>query len=262
MRSPSFLRKRFFVPLLALCVSLTVSCQRETPPGGPLTVTTRLVTLLEDPSDDVRRTAALSLGKIGHAAGATSLVQALSDPDPQVREYSAWALGQIGEEVNAPAVIGLVESLRDEHHAVKRAAARALGNVGPDQSMIALLTEALAVGPVGSRRAVVEALMQLEPKGAYFDLQKALTDSDPLVRQGALAALGELADRRALVDFRQRLLFDEDAGVRAEAAYRLGKLGDAEDVPTLELAANHDPTPTVRLWANWAKASITGEEGT
>lgn len=262
MRSPSFLKERFFAPLLALCVSLTVSCQLETPPGDPFTVTARLVTLLEDPSDDVRRTAALSLGKIGHAAGATALVQALSDSDPQVREYSAWALGQIGEEVNAPAVIGLVESLGDEHHAVKRAAARALGHVGPGQPVIALLTESLAMGTVGSRRAVVEALMQLEAKGAYGDLQKAFTDSDPLVRQGALAALGELADRRALVDFRQRLLFDADAGVRAEAAYRLGKLGDAEDIPTLELAADHDPTPAVRLWATWAMASITGEEGT
>ena len=256
------MRTRFFAPLLALCVSVTVSCQLETPPADPFTVTTRLVTLLEDPSDDVRRTAALSLGKIGHAAGLPALVQALSDPDPQVREYSAWALGQIEEDVNAAAVIGLVEALGDEHHAVKRAAARALGNVGSGHPIVALLTEALAVGTVGSRRAVVEALMQLEVRRASSDLQKAAADPDPLVRQGAIAALGELADRRALVDFRQRLLFDEDAGVRAEAAYRLGKLGDAEDVPTLERAANHDPTPAVRLWAAWAKASITGEEGT
>ena len=192
MRSLSSVRTRFFAPLLALCVSVTVSCQLETPPADPLTVTTRLVTLLEDPSDDVRRTAALSLGKIGHAAGLPALVQALSDPDPQVREYSAWALGQIEEDVNAAAVIGLVEALGDEHHAVKRAAARALGNVGSGQPIVALLTEALAVGTVSSRRAVVEALMQLEARTCLFGFAEGRRRPRSACQTGGARRLGRV----------------------------------------------------------------------
>ena len=195
------------------------------------------------------------------------MVRALSDPDAQVREYSAWALGQIGEDVDDPAAVRLAAALGDEHVAVKHAAVLALGKIGPRQPVLAILTQVLAAGKTRSRRAAVEALAQLEATRAYPVLRKALTDPDPAVRQGALAALGELGDRRVLPDFRERLLFDADPGVRTEAAYRLGKLGAPGDhggLQTLDEAARHDTSPGVRLWAGWARAQIgpdlTGEE--
>ncbi|MYC28391.1 MAG: HEAT repeat domain-containing protein [Nitrospira sp. SB0662_bin_26] len=237
----------------------SAGCQAEAPVGNPQTVTVRLVTLLQDPSPDVRRTAALSLGKIAHSAGTMALVEALSDPDSDVREYSAWALGQIGEDVNDAAAISLAGALGDERDSVKQAAALALGKIGPRPPVVAILTQALAVGERNSRRAVVEAFNQLEAKGAFPALRKALTDPDPAVRQGALAALGELGDRRTLPDFRERLLFDASSSVRAEAAYRLGKLGDPGDyaeLQTLDEAAQHDTSPGVRSWANWARVHI------
>lgn len=253
--------------LLALLLLGGAGCQAEAPVGDPQHVVARLVTLLQDPSQSVRRTAALSLGKIGNAAASAALVEALSDPDPQVREYSAWALGQIGEDVNDGTAVSLAGALGDERYSVKQAAAQALGKIGPRQPVIAILTQALAVGESGSRRAAVEAFAQLEAKSAYPALREALTDPDPAVRQGALAALGELGDRRVLHDFRERLLFDTDPGVRTEAAYRLGKLGDPGDhgeLQTLDEAARHDASPGVRLWADRARAFIgpamTGEE--
>lgn len=254
------LRKNSVLPaLLLIGFALGAGCQVEAPVGAPENVTARLVPLLRDPSRDVRRTAALSLGKIGHVAGATALVQALSDPDFQVREYSAWALGQIGEDVNNESAIRLAGVLSDERRSVRHAAAQALGKIGPRPPVIAILTQALAAGESDSRRAAVESLAQLEARSAYPALRKALTDQDPAVRQGALAALGELGDRRVLADFRERLLFDVDPGVRTEAAYRLGKLGDPGDhaeLQTLDEAAGNDASPGVRLWAGWARTHI------
>ncbi len=246
--------------ILVLCIPVAVSCQADAPVGEPRMVATRLVILLDDPSEHVRRTAALSLGKIGHVVAAAALEGALSDPDPVVREYSAWALGRIGEAVNDTAAVGLVGALGDPRAAVRKAAARALGHIGLRRPVLPSLTDVLARGTRDGRRAVVEALAQLEAPSAYPALVTALTDPDPAVRQGALAALGELADRRALAAFRQRLLHDTDAGVRAEAAYRIGKLGTAGDVADLQWVAMHDPTRTVRVWAAWARAAITGEE--
>lgn len=253
--------------LFVLLLFGSAGCQAEAPVGNPQTVTARLVTLLQDPSPDVRRTAALSLGKIGHSAAATALVEALSDPDSYVREYSAWALGQIGEDVNEAAAVSLAGALSDERDSVKLAVAQALGKIGPRQPVLAILTQALAVGERGTRRAAVEALVQLEARSAGPALREALTDPDPAVRQGALAALGESGNRRVLPDFRERLLFDADPGVRTEAAYRLGKLGDPGDhaeLQTLDEAAQHDTSPGVRSWAGWARAFIgppmTGEE--
>lgn len=240
---------------LLLIVSV-FGCQAESTPHDPLTLTATLVEQLHDPSPDVRRTAALSLGKIGHSAGTQALVKALADPDPIVRQFSAWSLGQIGEAVNTDAAIALVSALGDGDMAVKQAAAKALGNIGIRDPIIPLLIEGLKVGEVKSRRAVVEALMQLEGKSAYPVLVDALADPDPSVRQGAIAALGELGDRQALPKFRTLLLKDQNVGVRAEAAYRLGKLGDLEDIPSLQKAAHQDTTAIVHLWTTWAIDNI------
>ncbi len=246
--------------LPALCVSL--GCQAETPAGDSRKVALHLVTLLDDPSVDVRRTAVLSLGKIGHADAAPALARALADPDSLVREYGAWALGQIGEDVTDEAAVRLADALDDPRRAVRQAAARALGRVGSRQPALAVLKKGLAAGELDRRRAVVGALMQLDAPGAYQNLVTALADPDPAVRQGALAALGEVADRRALGEFRRHLLHDADAGVRAEAAYRIGKLGGAgDDVAVLEQAAATDAAPAVRVWAAWARAAIAGAGG-
>ena len=239
-----------------LLIGSVFGCQAESTPHDPLTLTAILVEQLHDPSPDVRRTAALSLGKIGHSAGTQGLVKALADPDPIVRQYSAWSLGQIGEAVNTDAAIALVSALGDADMAVKQAAAKALGNIGIRDPIIPLLIEGLKVGEVKSRRAVVEALMQLEGKSAYPVLVDALADPDPSVRQGAIAALGELGDRQALPKFRTLLLKDQNVGVRAEAAYRLGKLGDLEDIPSLQKAAHQDTTAIVHLWTTWAIDNI------
>lgn len=247
----------FTLFLLTVGTLLMIGCQAESTRMDPSTLTALLLELLQDPSPDVRRTAALSLGKIGHPAGTQGLIQALSDSDPLVRKYSAWALGQIGEEVSTEAAIALVSALGDEDVEVKHSAASALGNVGLRPPLIPLLIEGLKVGEVHSRQAVVEALMQLEGRSASSVLLDTLNDPDPRVRQGAIAALGELGDPTVRPAFRKLLLRDPNVGVRTEAAYRLGKLGDETDIPFLQKAANRDPTPIVHLWATWAINNIS-----
>ena len=242
--------------LSLLLLATWVSCQAASSVNDPFTVTAHLVELLRDPHPDVRRTAALSLGKIGHSAGVPALVKGLGDPDPVVREYSAWALGQIGEDVNTQAAMALVGAMGDERPAVKRAAAQALGKIGTRQPIIEALIEALAVGELESRRSAVHALAQLEGISAYPALLSALGDRDARVRQGAVAALGELGDHRALPALRKRLLRDRNVGVRTEAAFRIGKLGGRADLPFLQKAANTDPTPLVHLWAMWALQNV------
>ena len=246
-----------YIALGLLLMVICLGCQAESTRHDPLTLTATLLELLKDSSPDVRRTAALSLGKIGHSAGTTGLVQALSDTDPVVREYSAWALGQIGEEVNNDAAFALVSALGDPYPAVKHSAAKALGEIGPREPTIPLLLEGLAVGAIESRRAVVDALMHLEENTAYSALLSSLTDPDPQVRQATIAALGEIGDRRALPTVRKILLRDDNVGVRTEAAFRLGKLGGPEDIPSLEKAAKQDTSPIVHLWTSWAINNLT-----
>ena len=231
-------------------------CQAQSDRNTPQIVTSHLVKLLQDPSPDVRRTAAQSLGKIADPTGEQALVKALEDLDPQVREYSVWALGQIGEEVDNTTALALVKALGDTQSNVKRAAASALGRIGTRQVVVELLTEAIRMRETEMLRYSVEALSELDSPSAYVELISALNVSDARIRQVAIAALGELGDPRALPAIRNRLLQDPDIGVRTEAAFRLGKLGDQNDRPALLQAAERDPDPLVHFWSTWAIAMI------
>ncbi|WP_454063576.1 HEAT repeat domain-containing protein [Candidatus Nitrospira salsa] len=208
--------------------------------------------LAHDPSPDMRRTAAMSLGKVADSNGIPALTSALNDEDPLVREYSAWALGQMETELPKHSALSLITTLGDSSTPVKQAAASALRNVVPEEALSNLLRQVLAISEVSTRRAVVQALTELEIPSSYSIFLDAVKDEDARVRQTALAGLGELADRRALIVFRTFLLNDPDEGVRTEAAFRLGILGGQNDVPVLKKAIEADPTPNVHLWASWA----------
>jgi HEAT repeat protein len=114
--------------------------------------------------------------------------------------------------------------------------------------MVAILKE----GSLQARRAAILGLGLLESPLAYDEFLHALLDDDVQVRQRAIAALGELGERRAVPAIATRLRHDPEAGVRTEAAYRLGTLGDESVLPVLRTAAVEDPSEQVRRWAQRA----------
>ena len=247
----------WFLPFFLI---LSVSCQREIPPDSPETVISLLNTLVHSPDADIRRTSVLALGKIGHPLATAPLLAGLQDPDAQVRQYSAWGLGELGEQISDRVGGPLVKLLQDPSDRVKQAAALALGEIGVDESnevLLEQLTNLLHTGDVRERRVVVQALRNLEMQSALPALIGSLADHDPLVRQGAVSAIGELADPTTLSSFRQRLQQDVDQGVRGEAAYRLGKLGDEQEANLLRVRAQEDSSEFVRRWAAWALAMVT-----
>jgi HEAT repeat protein len=83
-----------------------------------------LVGALDDPSWDVRRTAALALGRLGDQRATGRLLLALRDnSDPWLRQDAALALGQIGD---LSAIQLLRVALFDDAPRVREAAAEAL----------------------------------------------------------------------------------------------------------------------------------------
>ena len=239
--------------LLSACVLSVISgCYGNTAATDPNAAAARLVALLQDRDPQMRTTAAQALGKIAASGTVPALLRSLEDTDPAVLAMSAWALGRFGEDVLDQAGLELAKRLDDPSPTVKQTAAQALGAVGGTQTIIELLTERLTHSDVETRRASVSALTWLEAGAAHHALLKALSDHDAQVRQGAIAALGEMVDPRSLPAIRDRLLKDVDAGVRGEAAYRLGKFGDRTIVPALRSASARDPDAVVRRWAAWA----------
>ncbi len=119
-----------------------------------------------------------------------------------------------------------MEHLEDPSEAVRRASALALGEVGVsaahDEGQI---LQALHNSDVSTRVAASLALLSLDTVSFSTDLVSGLKDSDAQVRQGVAAVLGETGDVRSLPSLVGLLKNDADAGVRAEAAFRLGKVG-------------------------------------
>lgn len=246
---------------MVLSLMVQAACVRGSQPHEPPEVRDTLVALLDDPQPDVRRAAAMSLGKLGLADAAGPLIGALDDPDARVRAFSAEALGALGERVRDQAALPLAGRLGDPSDSVKRAAALGLAAIGGTQAAVELVVESLRDPAAETRAAAALALGGLEARSAFSALVTASRDSDGRVRQAAVSALGELADRRALPWFRERLVSDALPGVRSEAAYRLGKLGVADDEAVLRGVAEADPAGSVRWWAEWAARQISSIGG-
>lgn len=250
------------IVLVGMMGVVLAGCYASTTPE-PDIVVPRLIALLQDSRPDLRRTAALSLGKIASLDAASRLILALGDADPLVRQYSAWALGNLGEQVQAHATPALLHLMEDPVPAVAEAAAQAIGSIGAGPEVIAQLVTILTEGSLPARRSAISALGLLESPLAYDGLLNGLLDGDAEVRQGAIAALGELGDRRAAPSIMTRMRHDTDAGVRTQAAYQLGTLGDETALPALRTAAVDDSSEQVRRWAQHAieALSSSGEPG-
>lgn len=249
---PSYFRLQFLFWLLLY--SVMYGCYVDTPSGTPETVSRRLVELLADPDSDVRRTAAEALGKVGHKSSTGSLIMVLDDPDARVREAAALALGRLGDGKSGMA---LAKHLDDSAESVRMASALALGEIEFSADREAQ-TLAVLRHPQGSARiAATRALLSLDTVSLSADLIHALRDPDPRVRQGAAAALGETGNLGAVSHLRSLLKTDVAASVRAEAAFRLGKIGDHAVLAELSRAAEADPDMRVRGWARWAVQQIT-----
>jgi HEAT repeat protein len=101
-------------------------------PSTAATVVPSLGEALKDSDADVRRTAAVSLGKQGTAAKsmAPNLRGVLADPESEVRAAAVQALADV-DPSNADSVAAIVKVLEDKDLNVRRSAVLALGSMGP-----------------------------------------------------------------------------------------------------------------------------------
>jgi HEAT repeat protein len=112
-----------------------------------------LINQLKDPEVNVRRDAALALGKIGSDAKAAvpALIEVLNDKNKDVLWHAVLALGNIGPKSKAAAfglegfvlvdnapVPALIEALKEGNADVRGSAAQALKNINTPEAKKAL----------------------------------------------------------------------------------------------------------------------------
>ncbi|MEX1170470.1 MAG: HEAT repeat domain-containing protein [Chloroflexota bacterium] len=184
-------------------------------------VTAALLASLHAPEPTVRRMAASLLGRIGGPGSADALTTALDDIDPGVRVAVLSALPSLPSRDVATEPI--LARLADPDHAVRAAAARALGVLEVDG--IATILGPLGADSSASVRAAVA--IALDGRGADpGSVSRLLADPSPDVRYAAIeavAAVGGLRRGETIAADLLRALDDESPRVRRTAADLLAR---------------------------------------
>jgi len=196
--------------------------------------------LLEDPKENVRAEAVMSLGRIGPDASAAvnDLVARLGDKSDRIGREVSLALGRLGPSAIEP----LIAASSDQNPTIRVRAIEGLGFLSaPNDRVFAGLIE---VSREADPRACAEAVRSLGrlncPEEALVPILKAsLRRKDETVRR---AVVDLLVERRSLLPGMaselESLLAAEDAGVSRHAAFLLGKMGP-EAAPRLVNALTH-----------------------
>ncbi len=186
--------------------------------------------------------------------GKGRLEELLKDKNSDTRAQAARALGRIGLEESVPA---LLVAAGDSDADVRREAVFALGQIGSASAREKLASIAKSGATVEERREATIALGKLgasDPKAASASILPLLADPLPVIREDAALALARTADSSAGAALRP-LLKDADAAVQANAAWAAGRLGAsalAPEIRALLESANAD----VRLAASRAVGQV------
>jgi HEAT repeat protein len=142
-----------------------------------------LATALADPAPTVRRRAAEEAARLRDPALATALITTLEDGDDLVIEAAVFALGEL--DPPAPEAVGPVAALATSHPevVVRETAVAALGSMGDEAGLDAVLAATNDVATV--RRRAVLALAAFEGDEVEEALTRLTTDRDRQTRQAA-----------------------------------------------------------------------------
>lgn len=207
--------------------------------------------LFSDPDPDVRLAVADAALAIRLPGAGARVSPWLSDPDARAREAAAEVLAVLRDPGS---VAGLGRALEDAEASVRAAAAMALGNSRSADATSFLLGHLDDADPE-VRYAVVTALEDLGDSRAVVPLIGRIQEQRASLRRQAAQALGALGDPRA-VGALVVALADADAGVRVSAASALGKLKASDAVWSLGTLLESEADPEVQSAALDALGSI------
>ncbi len=184
-----------------------------------------------------------ALGALGPTSGpgtskqedaTIALLDALVAPDAAVRLHAATALSDSG---GARARDALVTSLDGGDEIDRTAVLTALGGIlarAPSDASIAKLAAAFALSAGPERDAIIEAIGRAPLPSATAALTSVARSEEAADRRAVATVVAARPNDAGLA---RALLADPDASVRAQAAWALGSLGDASDVPHLDAMA-------------------------
>jgi len=220
-----------------------------------------LVKFVMHRQEEVRKRAAIALGRSQDPDAVPALVELLRSGNPAVRVEAAFALGQLAQANTANVVLAFLTTEKDLE--VRLHLLEALGKIASDSSIsridstlqqllqddipIMRAEAALTIGRLAHRR--------FSRPGWGAKLTALLTDDSEEVRWRAAYALFRLADA-ATAPALEQALQDRSARVQMQAARALGVINAQQAIPSLSRLAHHDPDWRVRVSAAQALGNL------
>ncbi|WP_328746908.1 HEAT repeat domain-containing protein [Geomonas anaerohicana] len=185
-----------------------------------------LFAALEDEGAEVRRCAAVALGRLAPQGAAPRVARLLDDEEPQVCEGALDGLQHLAAR-DAEGVSAICSELLRKRDARKRRdAAIILGALADGERLARLVKDEDAT----VRRAAVASLARVDLPQALGALTLSLSDEEPEVRAAAAQALAEKGGHEVLAPL-CLALSDDDPWVQTAALKGLTAVGDPEALP-------------------------------
>jgi HEAT repeat protein len=201
-------------------------------------------------ADKVQREHVIAaLGSLRTPEAIAPISQVLADKSLGRRYVAAWALGEIGEPAGIPA---LLSALNDADSEVRKYATRAL--IKLNQSAVEPLIAYLATAPPLGGAGAIRALGDIADPRA---LNSLLAQVNGVNREEVFLALGKLKDPRAEGALLKGLA-DSDWQARMNAAMALGPVGSTAAIAPLQRTLEDD-VHVVREWSARSLEVITGQ---
>ena len=196
-----------------------------------------LIKALSDEQNSVRYAAAFAVGRIGAKEATGELTKNLDSKDHFLRMVSAWSLAKLKPNDKVAmdhAITLLVDSLKDNDHHVRSAAARGLQELElPSDTLVEAFSSLMADKDPEVRGNVVDALSTLGVK-ALPKLIKALENDE--MQSLAVAVIHRLGPQaKDAVPALILELSDPDPAYRQEVEYALAAIGPESKAATPEL---------------------------
>ena len=220
------------------------SFNRETPELRKKVVRA-VLSAMKNTDAKLRENASLVLARIDVSGlkAEDGLIEALTDPNPDVRQHAVKALGTMRCADASKPILNVLKT--DEDYGVLDDAGLALGRIAPkDPLIIEGLIGLLEHEKVIVRKGVCSVLANVGEAAAPAipGLIKSTSDSDSIVRERAVYALGTLgATEPSALAAIEKIIFsgNRDQYLRMVAIGRLPNIG-SRAIPTLVRALEHN----------------------
>lgn len=213
----------------------------------------------------------------------------LQHPNAEIRQLGCFGLGALRD---IPATNSLIQRLEDEDEDVQIAATMALGAIGTDEALYAVVDMMRASPHKDVRRAAAEMLAGI-PDTGYFTLYDSINeqDGDIMLRRAVLFGLGRIGTNWALIKINEvlsnpseeyyvrsaatevfsELYYDEIQGIHAfpqvgsvpwllewsQEPIEAGEMShDVEGITMLEYALKSSDNPLIRVLAAQTAAQL------